>query len=352
MTSQIIKIGSKIISAKSPVFIIAEAGVNHNGRLDLALKLIKAAAQAGADAVKFQTFKAGEVTTAQNKMAEYQKRNIGKKQSQLAMIRELEIPEHWYPKLIKYSQKLGLIFISSPHGHIESADLLRKFKIPAYKIASGDLTNRPLLEHIASFGQPMIISTGMATVPEIEEAVGWIKKAGRPKIAILHCTSNYPCPTEEVNLKAMQTISQKLPGVLIGYSDHTEGYQVSVMATLLGAKIIEKHLTLDKKLAGPDHLASSDLEEFKTLVKAIRQVPVILGKPAKKPTANENKIIAITRKSLITKNPIKKGEKFTSQNLTVKRPGYGLPPKLYKKVLGRTAKRDLASETILIKADF
>ena len=347
-----IKIGSKIISPRSPVFIIAEAGVNHDGRLDLALKLIEAAAEAGADAVKFQTFKAEQVTTPQNRMAEYQQHNLGQTKPQIEMIRQLEMPNHWYPKLIKRCQELGILFMSAPHGHVESANLLKRFKLPAYKIASGDLTNRPLLEHVARFGKPIIVSTGMATMLEVKETVGWIKGAGNRQIILLHCTTNYPCPPEEVNLSAMSAMQKEWPALLMGYSDHTSGSQAAIMAVTLGARVIEKHLTLDKKMPGPDHLASSTPEEFKEMTKAIRHTPVILGTASKKPNASENKISQLTRKSIATAIAIKKGEKFTAANLTIKRPGYGILPKHYKSILGKKAKRDLPGDILLTKKDF
>ena len=349
---QTIKVGSKIISKDSPVFIIAEAGVNHNGRLDLALKLIDAAAEAGADAVKFQTFKAEQVTTTQGKIAEYQKRNLGKTASQIAMIRQLEINENWYPQLIKCCKERGIIFMSTPHGHLASADFLKKFDMAVYKIASGDLTNRPLLEHIARFGKPMIISTGMANLKEVRGAIGWIKKASNNKIIILHCTTNYPCPPHEVNLAAMQTVKRAFPDTLIGYSDHTEGHQVSVMAVALGACVIEKHLTLDKNLPGPDHQASSDPQEFKATVKAIRVIATIMGSPIKKPNKSEARIMKIARKSVVTVAPVKKGEKFTMTNLTIKRPGDGIPPKYFKNILGKRAKRNIPNDILINKKDF
>lgn len=347
-----IKIGRKTISTGSPVFVIAEAGVNHNGRLDLALKLVDAAAEAGADAVKFQTFKAEQVVTAQGEMAEYQKRNIGKTESQIEMIRKLEMGDDWYPPLIKRCKERKIIFMSAPHGHIESADFLKKLDMAVYKIASGDLVNRPLLEHIARFGKPMIISTGMANMHEVKEAIGWIKKAGNHKIIVLHCTINYPCPLAEVNLAAMKTMMREFPDVLIGYSDHTEGSQVATMAVALGACVIEKHLTLDKNLPGPDHKASSNPQEFRQAVEEIRNVPIILGNPVKQPNKSEYNVVKIARKSIATIAPIKKGEKFTENNLTIKRPGNGIPPKHFKTILGQRAKRDITKDVLLRKKDY
>lgn len=342
-----IKIGKKIISTKSPVFIIAEAGVNHNGDLDLALKLIDAAAKAGADAVKFQTFKASQVVTAQGKMAEYQKKNIGKIRSQIEMIRNLEIDDKWYPRLIKHCQDKKIIFLSAPHGHIESADLLKKYGVCAYKIASGDLNNRPLLEYVARFKKPIILSTGMANMREVKEAMSWIKRAGNSKVIVLHCTTNYPCLHSEVNLAAMQTMMKKLNGTLIGYSDHTKDDQTSIMAVLLGARIIERHITLNKELPGPDHKASLNPQEFEKFVSAIRNIPKIMGSSLKNPTKSELQFLPTIRKSIVAKKNIRKGEKLTTENLTVKRPGTGLSPKYFSRILNKTANVDIKQDTLI-----
>ncbi len=346
------KIGNKIISNKSPVFIIAEAGVNHNEKLDLALKLVDAAADAGADAVKFQTFRAEQVVTGAGEMAEYQKKNTGKKESQIEMLRRFEFDESWYPKVIAHCKKRGIIFLSTPHGHIESADFLHGLGAPAFKIGSGDLTNRPFLEHIAKFGKPMILGTGMATLSEVKDAAKWIKETGKNKVVFLHCTTNYPCPLEEVNLKAMQTMIKTLPNVLIGYSDHTEGNLVSTLAVALGACVIEKHLTLDKNMEGPDHKASSNPEELKNLIQAIRNISTVMGSGAKQPTANEKKVTLIARKSVVSLRAIKKGEKFTKENLGIKRPGNGVLPKYYQTLLGKPAKRNIVGDNLIQKGDW
>lgn len=347
-----IKIGNKYVSKDGPVFIIAEAGVNHNGQLDLALQLIDAALEAGADAVKFQTFKAEQVVTGNGKMAEYQKKNIGKIGPQVEMLKKLEFNESWYPKIINYCRKKGIIFLSTPHGHIESADFLNKLGVAAFKIGSGDLTNKPLLEHIARFGKPMILGTGMATLEEVKNATGWIKEAGNNKVVFLHCTTNYPCPWEMVNLKAMQTMAKEIPDILVGYSDHTEGGIVSTMAVTLGACVIEKHITLDKNMCGPDHKASSDPIEFKTTVNALRNVSIIMGSAKKLPTQSEKKIISISRKSIVSLVNIKIGEKFTSKNIGIKRPGNGLAPKYYFKLIGGFAKKNIKADTLIKRNDY
>ena len=350
-----------------PVFIIAEAGVNHNGRLDLALKLIDAAADAGADAVKFQTFRAEQVVTFSGKMADYQKKNIGKTESQLAMLKKLELKEKYYPALIRRAKERGIIFLSAPHGGFGSVDFLQKLKIPAFKFGSGDLTNLPLLEYAAKFKKPMIISTGMATTKEIKLAVKIIKDAGNDKIIVLHCTTNYPTPFGEVNLLAMKTMEKEFD-LPVGYSDHTEGIKVSVVAAALGAQVIEKHFTLDRALPGPDHRASLEPGELKEMAGQIRimekrlmdgenpldlikelGVEESLGSGIKKPVSSELRIAKSVRKSIVAKNNIKKGEYFTMKNLVFKRPGTGIPPYKIQLVIGGIAKLNIPKDTIIKK---
>lgn len=341
-----IKIGNKIVSYKSPVFIVAEAGVNHNARLDLALKLIDAAVFAGADAVKFQTFRVEDVTTASAEMAEYQKRNLGKEESQLEMGRKLELKESYWPILIQHAKERGIIFFSTPHGHIKSAGYLHKLKVPAFKLGSGDITNIPLLEYVSKLKKPIILGTGMSDLETVREAVVAIKKAGNNQIIALHCTTDYPLAPENVNLRAMQTLMQEL-GVLVGYSDHTLGSQTSVMATAMGACMIEKHITLDKTLPGPDQIASIEPLEFQEMVKQIRKATVILGRPEKKIVQCEKQYVSLVRKSLVASRKIKKGEKFSVRNLTVKRPGTGIPPKRFNEMLGKVAAQAIPKDTLL-----
>lgn len=343
-----IKIGNKFIGENQPVFIIAEAGVNHNGNLKIALKLIDAAVAAGADAVKFQTFKAEQVVTTAGEMAVYQKKNIGKTESQLEMLKKLELPESFYQPLIKRCREKNIIFLSTPHGGFNSVSLLQRLKVPAFKFGSGDLTNLPVLEYAAKFGKPMILGTGMATLAEVQTAVDVIKKAGNQQIIVLHCATDYPCPLNEVNLRAMLTMRQKL-SVLVGYSDHTSGINVPMMAASLGACLIEKHFTLDKNLSGPDHKASLEPTELKQMVKVVRQVNIIMGSPVKKPTESENKIIKTVRKSLVSLVAVSKGDKFTAKNTGIKRPGTGLSPKYYQEIIGRVAKKDIAADSLIRK---
>lgn len=333
-----IKIANKIISHHSPIFIIAEAGVNHNGRLDLALRMVDIAARSGADAIKFQTFKAVDVV-------------IDKKESQLAMLRALELKEEYYEKIIKFCKKLGIIFLSTPHGGFSSVDWLQKLKVSAFKFGSGDITNLPVLEYAAKFKKPMILGTGMSTLIEVKEAIKCIKKVGNNKIIILHCTTSYPCPLGEVNLLAMQTLAREL-GVLSGYSDHTVGIQVPIMAATLGACVIEKHFTLDKTLAGPDHKASLEPHELAAMTQAVRNAKVILGSSGKKPTRNELLILKEARKSLATSSFVKKGDLFTAKNLAIKRPGTGLQPSLYANVLGKKAKYNIGINELITKHDY
>jgi len=345
-----IKIKNKFIGQNNYVFIIAEAGVNHNGDLKTALKLVNAAAAAGADAVKFQTFKADDVVTNAGKMAAYQKKNIGVRQSQLEMLKKLELPENFYRPLIKRCRDKKIIFLSTPHGSFNSVDFLQRLKIPVFKFGSGDLTNLPVLEYAAKFNKPMILGTGMATIREVQSAINIIKKTGNNEIIALHCTTNYPTLFNEVNLRAMLIMKKKL-SVLIGYSDHTRGIQAPIMAATLGACVIEKHFTLDKNMPGPDHAASLEPAELKAMVKAIRLVEPILGLSDKKPTVSESKLLKTVRKSLVSLAMIKKGDKFTKKNLGIKRPGVGLKPEYYNKIIGCVAKRDIKPD-ILIKKNY
>lgn len=343
-----VKIGNKLIGLNQPVFVIAEVGVNHNHQLNLALKLVDAAANAGADAIKFQTFRAEQVVTEAGVMADYQKKNIGKTESQLDMLRKLEFSESWYPKVIAHCKKRGIIFLSTPHGSFDSIDLLQELGVPAFKFGSGDLTTLPILKYAAKFGKPIILGTGMATMAEVKEAIKIIKKTDNNKIVILHCTTNYPCPPEEVNLRAMQTMINKLE-VLVGYSDHTIGSQVPVMAVTLGAGVIEKHLTLDNSMPGPDHKASANPEVFKRMVNEIRRIETIMGSSIKKPLPGEVKLQGVVRRSVVAVRDIKKGEKFSRSNVDLKRPGTGLPAKDFHKVLGKIARSNIKKDSLLTR---
>lgn len=331
------------------VFIIAEAGVNHNGNLDLALKLVDIAAEAGADAVKFQTFHAEDVVRKSAAMAAYQQINVDRLIDQQLMLRELELPKNFYPSIIKRCQEKNIMFFSTPHGGRPAVKLLENIGVEAYKLGSGDLTNYVLLKVVAETKKPMIISTGMATLREVKDAVSFIHKQGNDKIAVLHCTTNYPCPSEEVNLQAMVTLMKEL-NVPVGYSDHTEGVTVAVMAVTLGAAVYECHFTIDKTLPGPDHKASADPQELAARISAIRSVPVIMGSGVKEPRASEiNGMIPLVRKSIVATNNLPGGHVITFMDLDATRPGDGIHPNLYKSVLGKRLKRPVSKGGLILK---
>jgi len=348
---QPIKVGHKLIGPQQPTLIIAEAGVNHNGNIKQAIKLIKAAAAAGADIIKFQTFKAEQVTTKKSPTAAYQKRNVGE-DNQWKLLRPLEIKEKDYPQLIKECKKAGIDFMSTPHGHIDSAKLLKPM-VTAWKAGSGDLTNLPFLEYLGKTGKPIILSTGMATIEEIKKAVKVVEKTANRKIIILHCTTNYPCPAEEANVLAVLDLQRNFPRYPVGYSDHTMGIEAPIMAVGLGAAVIEKHFTLDRKLPGPDQKNSLEPAELKELIEKIRLVEQLRGTGIKKPFKSELIIAQMARKAIIALTDIKKGEKFSHKNLTIKRPAKGgIEPKQYYKIIGKTAKREVRADNQLKKGDY
>lgn len=345
--------------------VIAEAGVNHNGDPDLALRLIDAAAAAGADVVKFQTFRSGLLTSRFAAKADYQKRTTGEAQSQLEMLRKLELDREAHEALIAHCNQIGIAFLSSPFDLESLALLAQTFDMPMLKLGSGELTNAPLLLAAAQTGKSLVLSTGMATLSDVEDALavlafGYTTGSGIPptrqgfrdafesdagqkmlrgKITLLHCTTEYPTPFGDVNLRAMDTL-RKAFGVPVGYSDHTDGIAVSLAAVARGATIIEKHFTLDRTLPGPDHKASLEPVEFTALVKGIRAIEVALGDGIKRAAASEMSNRQVARKSLIAARPIAAGELLTADNLAVKRPGGGISPMLYWDVLGRPAARD------------
>jgi len=330
--------------------IIAEAGVNHNGDYELAKKLVEAAAHAGADFVKFQTFKADKIVSKSAKKAAYQERNINDgDDSQYAMLKKLEMPEEWHNKLIQYANEIGIQFLSTGFDD-ESIDFLDKLGSPLFKIPSGEITNKPFLRHIAGKGKPVILSTGMASMYEIKATLEVLYENGISKemITVLHCNTEYPTPMEDVNLKAMITIKNTL-GVKIGYSDHTQGIEVPIAAVALGATVIEKHFTIDRNLPGPDHKASLEPDELKSMVKAIRNIEkAISGNGIKAPSQSERKNIVVARKSIVAGCHIDKGEMFTTQNLTIKRPGNGISPMLWDEILGLTASNDYEPDDLIV----
>lgn len=326
-------------------FIIAEAGVNHNGRIELAKHLIDAAAAAGADAVKFQTFSAERLVSPVAPKAAYQQQTTGAAESQLAMIQRLELPRAAYPELQAHARSRGVLFLSTPFDE-ESADFLERVGVPAFKIGSGELTNLPLLTHVARKRQPMIVSTGMADLAEVTEAVAAIRQEGNDQLVLLHCVSSYPADPAVVNLRAIQTM-QRIFRVPVGYSDHTLGVEVALAAVSLGACVIEKHITLDCALPGPDHRASAEPEELAALVRGIRTVEASLGHGRKEPAPSERDVMAAARKSLVAAHDIPRGSRLTEEVIAIKRPGTGLPPAMRETLVGRIAKRDIPEGALL-----
>lgn len=341
-----IKAGDKNIGEGRHVFIIAEAGVNHNGSVKLAKKLVDAAVNAKADAVKFQTFKAELVVTKDAKMASYQIKNLKKQMTQQEMIRKYELTEEDFAELKKYCDNKGIMFLSTPHSNEWSVDVLEKLKVPLYKIGSGDLTNLPFLDYVAKKQKPIVIGTGMSTMEEIKSAISAIKKTGNDKIVMLQAVTQYPTPYEDLNLRAMLSIKKECD-VLVGLSDHTTGTIAPVAAVALGAVVIEKHFTLDKNMKGPDHSASLNPEELKVMVENIRNTELMLGSGIKKPTKQEIEIMKVVRKSLVSKVKIKKGAKITRDMIDIKRPATGIHPKDLEKVLGKKAKKDIEKDMVI-----
>ena len=324
---------------KKHIFIIAEAGVNHNGSPALAMKLALAAKKAGADAVKFQTFKAELLASPAARKAGYQVRATGGGDSQLAMLRKLELSREAHLKLKAHCRNIGIEFMSSPFD-LASADFLLKMGLRTMKIPSGEITNLPLLRRIGASGRKIIISTGMARLDEVAAALKALYAAGAAKkdVTLLHCNTEYPTPMHDVNLKAMAVMGKKF-GLRFGYSDHTAGITIPVVAAALGAEVIEKHLTLDTRMAGPDHKASLEPAEFKAMVDAVRAAELALGTGEKKPSPSEIKNAPAARKSMTAVLPIAKGEKFTAGNIAAMRPGGGLSPMLWDRVIGKKARK-------------
>ncbi len=362
-----IKIGKKLIGEGEPCFIIAEAGVNHNGDIGLAKKLIDKAEEAGVDAVKFQTFKSEEIVTPDAEQAKYQSENIGKKESQYAMLKRLELSYSAFRELKEYCEQKGIIFLSTPHSCKDDVDLVAEL-CPAIKVGSGDLTNLPILRYIAEKKLPIILSTGMATLEEVKEVIETILPINK-ELVLLHCTTNYPTALNEVNLRAMQTLADEF-GLPVGYSDHTEGINVSLGAVVLGACMIEKHFTLVKNLPGPDHKASLEPKELQEMVKGIRKIEKMLaqkessedilrelniqealGDGVKKPNPSEIEIAKMARKSIVAAADIKKGTKITEDMLAIKRPGIGIKPKFFDEILGRVAKKDIEKNSLIVYED-
>ncbi|SFV54651.1 N-acetylneuraminate synthase [hydrothermal vent metagenome] len=330
------------------VFIIAEAGVNHNGSLEIAKRLIDAASEAGADAVKFQTFKAEKLVSKGAKKAAYQKENMQTDDdSQLTMLKKLELDVDAHKELMQYCSHKNIMFLSTPFDD-ESIAMLHNLGLEIFKIPSGEITNLPYLREIGKLSKKVILSTGMANMQEIEDALSVLTRAGTPKanITVLHANTMYPTPMEDVNLRAMLSIGKQFD-VVYGYSDHTLGIEVDIAAVAMGASVIEKHFTLDKTMEGPDHKASLEPDELKEMVKAIRNIEKALGSSIKKASPSEQPNIKVARKSIVAKKPIKKGGIFNEDNLTVKRPGNGISPMQWDKVIGSVAKKDYETDALI-----
>jgi N,N'-diacetyllegionaminate synthase len=329
------------------IIIIAEAGVNHNGSIELAKKLIDVAAKAGADFVKFQTFKAKTVVTRTADKAEYQKESTGAAESQFEMIKKLELNRTAHLELIQHCGKRDIRFLSTAFDH-DSIDLLAELNIPFYKIPSGEITNLPYLRHVGRMGKPIIMSTGLSTLEEVRVAMEILLTAGLQKedLTILHCNTEYPTPMADVNLRAMLTIRDEL-GVNVGYSDHTLGIEVPVAAVAMGACVIEKHFTLDRNMPGPDHAASLEPDELKSMVSAIRNIEQALGYGEKKPSPSETNNIVVVRKSIVAKKDIKKGEVLSDSNLDTKRPGTGISPMEWDAYIGKFADREYQTDELI-----
>lgn len=339
---------NKSILNSDRIFIIAEAGVNHNGSLEVARKLIDAAVEAGADAVKFQTFKSENLVTESAPKAAYQTANDGAEESQFDMLKRLELDIESHETLMNYCTEKGILFLSTPFD-LESIDLLAALGLPLFKIPSGEITNLPYLRKIAEHKRPVILSTGMATKEEIGMSLQALTEAGLPleMITVLHCNTQYPTPMQDVNLLAMRDIGSSFKGVNVGYSDHTLGIEIPIAAASLGATLIEKHFTLDKTMDGPDHVASLDPQELIQMVRAVRNIEQALGDGEKKPTPSEEGNRLVVRKSIVALQPITVGETLSESNLTTKRPGTGLSPMMWDDVVGTVAKRTFAKDEII-----
>ena len=329
------------------IFIIAEAGDNHNGNFDLALQLVDKAAEAGADCVKFQTFVTENVISKFAEKADYQKQTTGENESQYEMVKKLELSFEQFRLIQKYCQEKNIMFLSTPFD-LDSIDFLEEIQIPFWKISSGEITNLPYLEKIAKTGKDIIMSTGMCTMEEIEAALSVLREHGAGKITLLHCNTEYPTPFEDVNLRAMQEMKEAF-GVPVGYSDHTVGIEVPIAAAAMGASVIEKHFTFDKNMEGPDHKASLEPEELKQMVCSIRNIEQAMGSGKKQPSPSEKKNISIARKSIVAKRKIKQGEQLTEDNLYIKRPGDGISPMRWYEIIGMAAVKDFEEDELIVE---
>jgi N-acetylneuraminate synthase len=339
MQTQTIEIGDRKVGPGFPCFVIAEAGVNHNGEIQMAMEMIRAAARSGADAIKFQTFKAEKLVSIRAAKAKYQIANSHDSESQLEMLRRLELDEDSFNSLRRECLNSNILFLSTPFDE-ESLDQLVDLEIPAIKIASGEINNFPLLEHIARTGKPMILSTGMSYLGEVDAAVRTIRSSGNHQLALLHCTSNYPAHPADMNLRAMHTLAEafQLP---VGLSDHSEGIEIPLAAVAMGACVLEKHFTLDRSLPGPDQSSSIEPDELTSMIQGIRKVEAALGHGRKEPVERELETVAVARKSLVACEQIRAGSQIENHQIAIMRPGTGLAPAMLPYVVGRVAKMDI-----------
>ena len=345
MALQTINIAGREVGRERPCFIIAEAGVNHNGSLSAARQLIDVAVRAGADAVKFQTFKAERLATPDAPKAEYQLRSTGAAESQFEMLQRLELSEEAHQELMAYCQERGILFMSTPFDE-GSADFLDELGVAVFKLPSGEITNLPFVEHVARKGKPLIVSTGMAYLNEVERAVRTIEMCANPSFILLHCVSNYPADHRDANLRAMQTMRESF-NVAVGYSDHTLGVEVALAAVALGACVIEKHFTLSRDLPGPDHRASLEPDELAMMVRGIRTVEASLGHGRKEPAASEAEVAAVARRSLVAARDLDAGTELTERMIAVRRPGTGLPAAMLPEIVGRRLRVPLRAGALL-----
>lgn len=349
MTLRPFAIAGRPIGPGHPCYVIAEAGVNHNGDLDRALRLIDVAAEAGADAVKFQTFRASDLATASAPKAAYQLERTDASDSQRAMLERLELTEAMHVALIARAKAQGITFLSTPFEEA-SADLLERLQVPAFKLPSGELTNLPFLAHVARKGRPIIASTGMGTLEEVTAAMATFAREGLDAVALLHCVSAYPAPANLANLRAMATMSEAFP-VPIGYSDHTEGIEIALAAVAMGACMLEKHFTLDRTLPGPDHAASLEPPELRAMIQGIRVIESAFGDGRKAPSDIERETARVARKSLAAAAALPAGTVLQTQHLVAKRPGTGLAPSQLPALVGRTLRRDVSQDELLAFED-
>jgi len=340
-----VSIGKRVIGPGKPVFIIAEAGVNHNGSLEMAKQLVDAAVKAGADAVKFQTWVTEKLVAPDAKMAEYQHHNIGQDKTQFEMLKNLELGYDQFREIKAYADRQGILFFSTPDEE-DSADFLEELGVFLFKIGSGEVTNLPFLRHVALKGRPIILSTGMSTLGEVEAAVRTIEEAGNQQLIILHCVSDYPADPGACNLKAMDTLRAAFQ-YPVGFSDHTLGIEIAIAAVARGACVIEKHFTLDKNLPGPDHAMSLDPEEFRVMVRSIRSVEAALGTGRKRPTPNEMETKRVVQKAIVAAHDIPMGKRLELSDLALRRTSGGLPPRYIKLLIGREVRDTIGANQII-----